>query len=141
MGECLSAEGLSNESIAIRLWRDEGAFMLTLVVVVGGGVGGRRGSGRKERVKKMERVSWIETIEARFKKTRDSRKKRLGDCASSDKTIKSNQINHDDDPNVPGAIRFGWKYVKCVKECWDSCREPSRWDGVRCQCLLAGSAR
>ena len=82
MGECLSAEGLSNESIAIRLWRDEGAFMLTLVVVVK--------SGRKERVKKMERVSWIETIEARFKKkTRDSREKRLGDCASSDKTIKS----------------------------------------------------
>lgn len=33
--ECLSAEGLSNESMAIRLWCDEGASILTFVVVVG----------------------------------------------------------------------------------------------------------
>ena len=33
--DCLSAEGLSNESIAIRLWRDEGASILMLVLVGG----------------------------------------------------------------------------------------------------------
>lgn len=49
---CLSAEGLSSESMAIRLWRDEGASMLTLVVV-GVVVGGGIESGR-ERVEKME---------------------------------------------------------------------------------------
>lgn len=29
MSECLSAEGLRSESIAIRLWRDEGASILS----------------------------------------------------------------------------------------------------------------
>lgn len=43
--ECLSAEGLSNESMAIRLWRDEGASILTFVVVV---EVGRIGLGREE---------------------------------------------------------------------------------------------
>lgn len=49
---CLSAEGLSSESMAIRLWRDEGASMLTLVVV--GVVGGGGIESGRERVEKME---------------------------------------------------------------------------------------